>query len=121
MKTLLKVLLVLCLFVSPPPTFGQTLQAVPEEPSITDFGTWELHFGLGIVVIKHTKKGVIYFAYPILDQRTVQACKPVSVVGKEIQLVESGVRFVVSYQPSLYRLDGSDWKMWDELRREFEE
>ena len=116
MSALVRVLLVLCLLTSPPPTSGQTLQAVPEEPLISDFGQWELHFSLGIVVAKATKDGVIYFAYPILDQRPDMDCKPVSRQGDEIYLREAGVRFVIPYQPTLYRLSGNDWKMWDVRR-----
>ena len=35
--------------------------------------------------------------------------------------LEDGNQFVVSELPSLYRVNHQDWKMWDELRREFEE
>lgn len=117
MNALLGVFLVLCLLTSPPPTSGQTLQAVPEKPPISAFSNWELHFSLGIVVMQFTKKGVIYFSYPILDQRTDKECKPVSLVGQEIHIREEGIRFVVPYQPTLYRVGNNDWKMWDVRRK----
>ena len=121
MNWVVRVLLVSCLLISPPPSSGQTLQAVLEEPNFDYVATWELHFALGIVATIETDEGVLYLAYPILDQRPVNNCKPYRKVGHEVYLLEDGNQFVVSESPSLYRVNNQDWKMWDELRREFEE
>ena len=107
MSWLVRVLLVSCLLTSPPPSSGQTLQAVLEEPNFDYVATWELHFALGIVATIETEDGVLYLAYPILDQ---------SKVGHEVYLLEDGNQFVVSELPSLYRIANQDWKMWDVKR-----
>jgi len=120
-KYITGLLLVLCL-LKPPSCFGQTLTtAVPEEPSFNQLKEWVLHFALGIVAIFRTDKGLVYFAYPILSERTASECVPYRKVGDEIHLIENGRLYVVKSLPNLYRYEKQDWKMWDELRREFEE
>ena len=120
MKNLIRVLLVLCLLYSPPPTIGQTLRAVPEEPRLENLKEWYLHFALGIVAAFRMKDGIVYFQYPILASMSAKECMP-SRVGKEMHLVENGRRYIVPALPILYRYENQNWKMWDELRREFEE
>ena len=116
MSWLVRVLLVSCLLTSPPPSSGQTLQAVLEEPNFDYVVEWELDFALGIVATIETEDGVLYLAYPILDQRPVTNCKPYRKVGQEMYLIEDGNQFVVSESPSLYRIANQDWKMWDVKR-----
>jgi len=119
-KNIIRVLLVLCLLYSPPPTHGQTLQAVPEEPRLDQLKDWYLHFALGIVAAFHMKDGIVYFQYPIISSGPAKECMPLR-VGKELHLVENGRRYIVPSLPILYRYENQNWKMWDELRREFEE
>ena len=120
MKRLTGLLLVLCLLHSPPPTIGQTLQAVPEEPRLENLKEWYLHFALGIVAAFYMKDGIVYFQYPIIASMSAKECMP-SRVGKEMHLVENGRRYIVPSLPILYRYENQNWKMWDELRRGFEE
>ena len=121
MKCIVRVLLVLCLLTSPPPTSGQTLRTVPEEPNFSQVKEWVLHFALGIVASFQSKDGMIYFSFPILAERPVKECLPYSKVGDEIHLVEHGRLYIIKDKPTLYRHKQHDWKMWDELRREYEE
>jgi len=116
MKGLVRVLLVLCLLCSPPPTFGQTLRTVPEEPNFNQVSEWVLHFALGIVASFHTQDGMIYFAYPILDERPKKECIPYAQVGDEIHLVENGRLYIIKALPTLFRNEHEDWKMWDVRR-----
>jgi len=118
---LIRVLLVSCLLISPPPSSGQTLKAVLEEPNFNQVKEWVLHFALGIVASFYTKEGMIYFSYPILDERPVKMCIPYARVGDEMHLVDNGRLYVVKAQPTLFRHEYEDWKMWDELRQQFEE
>ena len=121
MKYITGLLLVLCL-LKPPSCFGQTLTtAVPEEPSFNELQEWLLDFVLGIVTVFRTEKGLVYFAHPIIDQRDVRTCVPYRKVGDEIHLIENGRLYIIKDLPNLYRYEKKDWKMWDELRREFEE
>ena len=117
MKWIIRVLLVSCLLTSPPPSSGQTLTAVLEEPSFEYMVDWELDFALGIVVTVETDDGLLYLAYPLLAQKPIRDCMPYRKVGKEVLLMESGTQFVVSSLPSLYRTDNIDWKMWDGIRK----
>jgi hypothetical protein len=120
-KRLTGLLLVLCLLHSPPPTIGQTLQAVPEEPNFNQLKGWVLHFSLGIVAAFKIEGGTLYFSYPILAEHPVKECMPYRKVGNEIHLMDNGRVYIVNSLPDLYRRDNEDWKMWDELRRGFEE
>ena len=117
MNWVIRVLLVSCLLTSPPPSSGQTLTAVLEEPSFAYMTNWELDFALGIVVTVETDDGMLYLAYPILTQNPMRECAPYRKVGEEVILVEHGMQFVVSSLPSLYRTDNIDWKMWDGNRK----
>lgn len=116
MKFIVRVLLVLCLLYSPPPTFGQTLRTVPEEPNFSEVTEWVLHFALGIVASFQTQDGIIYFAYPILDERIRKECMPYRQIGDEIHLVENGRLYVIKSAPNLFRNEHEDWKMWDVRR-----
>jgi hypothetical protein len=115
-KCIVRVLLVLCLLLSPPPTFGQTLRTVPEEPNFSDVTEWVLHFALGIVASFHSKDGMVYFSYPILDERHKKECLPYAKVGDEIHLVENGRLYIIKALPTLFRIEQEDWKMWDVRR-----
>ena len=115
MKRLTGLLLVLCLLHSPPPTIGQTLRAVPEEPRLENLKEWYLHFALGIVAAFYMKDGIVYFQYPILDSKPAKECMPLR-VGDEMHLVEGGWRYIVPALPILYRYENQNWKMWDVRR-----
>ncbi len=121
MKFIVWVLLVLCLLLSPPPASGQALRTVPEEPNFSQVEEWVLHVALGIVASVQSKDGLIYFAFPILAESPVKECIPYRKVGDEIHLVENGRLYIIKDKPTLYRHKQYDWKMWDELRREYEE
>ena len=113
MKHLAGVLLVLCLLKSPS-CFGHTLTtAVPEKPSFNQLKEWKLNFSLGIVAVFETDEGMVYFAYPILAEKTVKECSPYREVGDEIHLVDNGRLYVIKGLPNLYRYNKQDWKMWD--------
>ena len=70
-------------------------------------------FCVGIVAIFRTDKGLVYYAYPILSERTASECVPYRKVGDEIHLIENGRLYVVKSLPNLYRYEKQDWKMWD--------
>lgn len=113
MNGVIRVLLVSCLLTSPPPSSGQTLKAVLEEPSFEYMVDWKLDFALGVVVTVETDDGLLYLAYPILAQKSIRECMPYRQVGDEVKLMEGGTQFSVPSLPSLYRIDNEDWKMWD--------